>query len=61
LLPKEQAEKTLEELSSTLEQLPIISKTDPAIKEFRCQKGEIIKIVRNSPTAGKTVYYRRVL
>lgn len=61
LLPKEQAAKILEELDLKLEQLPLIHKNDPAIKDFKAARDEIIKIVRNSPTAGQTVYYRRVV
>jgi len=60
LLPKEQAEKILAELVITAGQLPVISKTDPAIKEFKPLRGDIVKIVRNSQTAGKTIYYRVV-
>jgi DNA-directed RNA polymerase subunit H len=61
LLPKEQAEKLLEEREISAEQLPSIQKNDPAIKEFKPIKGDVVKIVRNSPTAGQSIYYRRVV
>ena len=61
LLPKEQADEILNKLGFKVEQLPMIQKNDAAIKEFKPIKGDVIKIVRNSPTAGQTVYYRRVV
>ena len=61
LLPKKQAEEILQELDMKAEQLPRIQKNDAVIKELKLAKGDILKIVRNSPTAGKTVYYRRVV
>lgn len=61
LLPKEQADKLLKEREIIIEQLPMIQKNDPAIKDFKPIKGEVVKIVRNSPTAGRTIYYRRVV
>ena len=61
LLPQEQAKQILEEKDIKKEQLPMIHKNDPAIKDFKPMGGDVIKIVRNSQTAGKTVYYRRVV
>lgn len=60
LLSKEQAAELLKKYNLTLGQLPKISKEDAAITDLAAEKNEIVKIVRNSPTAGKTVYYRRV-
>ena len=61
LLPKEQAEKILNELGILPKQLPLIQKNDPAIKDFTPLSGDIIKVVRNSQTAGQTIFYRRVV
>ena len=44
-----------------LENLPCILKTDPAIADLNVKEDDIIKIVRKSPTAGTTVFYRRVI
>lgn len=39
-------------------QLPIILKTDPMAKYLNLKNGDIIKIVRVSPTAGEYISYR---
>ena len=61
LLPKEQADEILKKFFVKEDQLPRISKADPAIKDFKAKKGDVIKIIRKSQTAGKTVYYRIVI
>lgn len=42
-------------------QLPKIERTDAALKPMDIEVGDIIEITRESPTAGKTQYYRRVI
>ena len=49
------------ELGIKKENLPKILKTDSAIKQLKPATGDVIKIIRDSPTAGSTVYYRRVI
>lgn len=41
--------------------LPRMLKSDPAIEHLNPKEGDIIKITRKSPTAGETVFYRRVI
>lgn len=60
LLAKEEAKKVLDQYSVKAEDLPIILSADPAIKKFRAERGDVIKIERHSFTTGKTVYYRAV-
>lgn len=60
ILPKEEAEKLMKELNSSQTQLPLILKNDPAIKKLKAQIGDIIRIERESFTAGKSIYYRIV-
>ena len=50
----------LEKYYVTSKELPKILKTDAAIKEMDAKLGDIIKIIRKSPTAGESVYYRVV-
>lgn len=52
--------KLLEKYSITTRLLPKILKSDPAIAKLGAKVGEIIKIERDSKTAGKIYYYRVV-
>lgn len=61
IVPKEKVDELLNKLGIKKEDMPQILRTDPAIKELKPEKGNIIKIVRDSATAGKTIYYRRVV
>ena len=66
LVPKHSklSEKDMKELfekySIEIQNLPRIFKNDPAIQELDIKEGDIVKISRKSPTAGETVFYRRV-
>ena len=60
-LSQEEAEKILSNLNIISSQLPKILKTDAAIKHLNIEPGEIIEIERDSPTAGKTKFYRGVI
>ena len=50
----------LDRLNCSKENLPGILKMDPAIKKLKAKRGDVIRIERNSPTAGKATYYRVV-
>lgn len=56
---KEKAEM-LEKYSITIRELPRINACDPAIAELDVKEGDVIKITRNSASAGESVFYRRV-
>ena len=45
----------------SLKDLPKIGENDPAIASLNVKEGDVIKIIRISPTAGETVFYRGVL
>ena len=51
----------LEKYNVTPKELPKILKTDAAMRELDAKIGDIIKIVRKSPTAGESVFYRVVI
>ncbi|RLI98597.1 MAG: DNA-directed RNA polymerase subunit H [Candidatus Aenigmatarchaeota archaeon] len=60
LTPQERKE-VLETLGVEKEQLPVIKETDPVIKEIGAKRGDVLRIIRKSQTAGHSVYYRRVV
>ena len=60
-LSLEETTTLLEKLNISVNQLPRILKSDPAIRHMDAEPGEVICIERNSPTAGKANYYRVVV
>jgi len=61
-LDEEKAEKLLQKYNITKLQLPRIPKKDPVLKDMSDIKvGDVIKITRNSGTAGKSFFYRVVI
>ena len=61
IMPKEEMEKILSDLGVTKFQLPKILETDPVVKILGAKSDDVLKITRNSETAGKIVYYRVVV
>jgi DNA-directed RNA polymerase subunit H len=61
LVKKEKVAELMAELGIKKEDLPRIDKLDPAIKLLRPEKGDVVKITRDSLTAGQSAYYRRVI
>jgi len=53
--------EVLEKFSISVKELPFIKMDDPAIIKLKVKAGDVIKIDRKSPTAGKTVFYRGVI
>lgn len=43
------------------EQLPKIRNNDPACKVIDAKPGQVVKVIRRSPTAGAAVAYRLVI
>lgn len=61
MLLEEEAEELLQKYHIKKYQLPLIKKSDPAVKAIGGKPGDIIKITRKSQTAGETVVYRYVV
>lgn len=60
-LDEEEIEEVLDEYDADKDQLPKIERTDAALKQMDVEVGDVIEIRRESPTAGKTTYYRTVI
>jgi DNA-directed RNA polymerase subunit H (RpoH/RPB5) len=58
---KEEINLVLEHYGISKPQLPRILREDPAVKVLGAKAGQVIRIVRESPTAGTTYYYRLVV
>jgi len=66
LLKNEEAEKTLAELKLTKDQLPKIRLSDPCVIALDnicgpVAEGQMIRIIRRSPTSGVSVCYRLIV
>ena len=67
LIPKhtklndKQKEKLLEQYNISTKEIPRILKSDSAISSLNAKPGDVIKITRNSLTAGEAIFYRVVV
>jgi DNA-directed RNA polymerase subunit H len=61
IVSESEKKKVLEKYKITLKELPKITLGDPVVEQLKAKEGDVIKIVRNSETAGETVYYRVVI
>ena len=60
ILKENEKKELLEKLQIFPEQLPKILTNDPVVKALEAKEGDVLKIVRNSHTAGVSTYYRLV-
>lgn len=51
----------LKRYAITISDLPKISVNDAAIVDMDLEPGDLVKITRDSPTAGKSIFYRVVV
>ena len=61
IVSKKEAEQILEKFNCKPTELPLIFVNDPAILGLGVKPGDLIKITRESPTAGESLYYRYVV
>lgn len=61
LLSEEETKEVLKQYKIKPYQLPHIKASDPAAIAIEAKIGNVIKIVRKSPTAGKAIAYRYVV
>ncbi len=60
-LSEEETNEILKKYNVSKRQLPRILLNDPAILEMNPEKGDVIEIIRDSPTVGKSYFYRVVV
>lgn len=60
ILSKTATEKLLKEYNLTKDRIPKILPADPAVQAIGAKRGDILRITRDSLTAGEAVYYRLV-
>jgi DNA-directed RNA polymerase subunit H len=61
ILTKKEKDVLLKQFRASENDLPKIFRNDPAIKGLDANRGDVIRIIRKSPTAGETIYYRVVV
>lgn len=61
ILSEGQAKAVLGQFKVTPHQLPLINDSDPVTKAIGAKPGDILKITRDSQTAGKAIAYRYVV
>ena len=61
IMQKKDAEKVLKDFNCNPTELPFIFVNDPAILGLGVKPGDMIRITRNSGTAGQSFYYRYVV
>ncbi|TFF94074.1 DNA-directed RNA polymerase subunit H [Candidatus Thorarchaeota archaeon] len=57
----EEVDLVLEHYGIDKPQLPRILRDDPAVKVLGARPGQVVRIERDSPTAGRIYYYRLVV
>lgn len=57
----EEVQDLMKQYNIDKKQLPKIKKTDPAIVSLNVEKGDLVKIIRKSPTIGESYFYRVVV
>lgn len=60
-LSEKEKKELFEKYNISLKELPKIKKNDPAIAQLNAEVGDVIKIIRKSPTAGEAIFYRGVI
>jgi DNA-directed RNA polymerase subunit H len=61
ILEEDELELLLKTYNITKGQLPKILVNDPVAKKIKAKVGDVVKITRDSKTAGKSVVYRVVV
>ena len=57
IIAEEEAELILKRYGITKGQLPKLRSSDPVAKQIGAKVDDVVKVIRNSPTAGRSVVY----
>ncbi len=60
-ISEKEKQELLKRYNITLKELPKIMIKDPVIKTLDVKADDVVRIIRNSPTAGEFVFYRCVI
>ena len=60
-LSDKERQELFEKYGISMRELPKIVKDDPAIASLDLKHGDVIRIIRKSPTAGESIFYRAVI
>ncbi|MGA9388267.1 MAG: DNA-directed RNA polymerase subunit H [Candidatus Bathyarchaeia archaeon] len=61
ILEEEERRQLLSKYRVQPYQLPQIGSSDPAVKAIGAKPGDVLRVIRKSPTAGKHIAYRYVV
>jgi DNA-directed RNA polymerase subunit H len=61
ILSEEEKQEVLKRLGVKPEELPLLLVTDPVARAIGAKPGDVVRIIRESPTAGKAIAYRLVV
>ncbi len=61
LLSDQEKQQLFAKYHITINELPKIHLKDPAIVALKGKEGDIVKVIRKSPTAGEAIYYRGIV
>jgi len=61
ILDETELKETLSEYNIDKEQMPKIRVADPAAVQIQAKVGDVVRITRDSQTAGKAIFYRLVI
>ena len=61
IIPAEKAQEIFAKYGADAKKFPQILRDDPMVEEIGAKKGDLIKIVRKSMTAGRATYFRIVV
>jgi DNA-directed RNA polymerase subunit H len=61
LVKEDELKKILSDYNIEKEQMPKIRESDPAARAIQANVGDVVRITRESQTAGKAIFYRLVI